>query len=67
MKQGEVIQKYSPDYARLLLKLAKLSFKSSAILLYKNIKKKQKIECRIKNKAIFTPVVSIKIRNIDTC
>ena len=46
MKQGEVIQKYSqtdtPGHARLLLKLAKLSFKSSAILLYKNIKKKKK-------------------------
>ena len=53
MKRGEVIQKYSqtdtPGHPRLLLKLLKLSFKGSAILLYKNIKKNQKIECKIKN------------------
>ena len=53
MKRGEVIQKYSqtdtPGHARLLLKLPKLSFKGSAILLYKNIKKTPKIECKIKN------------------
>ena len=62
MKRGEVIQKYSqtdtPGHARLLLKLPKLSFKGSAILLYKNIKKTQKIECKIKK---------YRYRNIDKC